>query len=155
MGLFNIFSKKEAAGQNVSGKLINEDFEVAGEYYYTENIMKLACSNEDWKKDATTLSAEGKIGKKIFQYNFINKPVKLIPEPKNKHDKNAVQVIIAGELVGYISREDNVHVKEILSKREIKYISAVICGGEYKVASEDGCVKWEENINITVRLGYV
>jgi hypothetical protein len=30
----------------------------------------------------------------------------LVPEPTNEHDPNAIMVLIRGELVGYLSRED-------------------------------------------------
>lgn len=136
--------------------LKTEEFTVVGLSYYEENIMKLATSNKEYKNKAKTIIENGNTGKKIFQYNFINKPVKLIPEPKNPHDKNAVQVIIAGELVGYIPKEDNKHIKDILSKHEIKYISSFISGGKYKIVSlNEDIYKDEYNIRINIKIGYV
>ncbi len=82
--------------------------------------------------------------------------MKLIPEPKNEYDKNAVMVQIAGEKVGYISRSDNIHVKLILGTREIKYISGFISGGKYKVASEDKHLSHDEDhLSISIKIGYV
>ena len=153
MGLFDIFKKKE---ESTPRQLKTEEFLVVGINYYEKNLKKLAVSNKDWKSRTSTLVKDGKSGTNIFRYDFINKPVKLVPEPKNKNDKNAVQVIIAGELVGYISREENIHVKNILSKNEVKYISSFISGGEYKVVSENNDVyKSEYSIKITVKIGYV
>jgi hypothetical protein len=153
MGLLDIIKAKVSPEPRT---LKIEEYTVAGTYYYENNIMKLATSNKDYKCKSKTIIDNGDAGKKIFQYNFINKPVKLVPEPKNKHDKNAVQVIIAGELVGYISREDNIHVKNILSKREVKYISSFISGGKYKVVSlNEEVFKDEYNIKIQIKIGYV
>lgn len=137
-------------------KLKKEEFIVVGTQYCLDNINKLACANPDWKHNSETIIADGKAGEKIFRYNYIYKPVKLIPEPENPHDKNAVYVMIAGEKVGYISRGDNVHVLDILKSHDVKYITASIRGGAYKVVSLDKTtVKLEDSLHINVRIGYV
>ena len=136
--------------------LKEETFHAAGVSYYEANIRKLACSNPDWSASITRIIKEGKAGKRIYKANYINKPVKLVPEPKNPHDKNAIAVVIAGELVGYISREDNLHVKDILDNREIKSLSAFIGGGEYKIVGEDGdVVRGEYGFSVNVRIKYI
>lgn len=133
-----------------------QEFYVVGEKYYLNNIMKLAQSNKEYKGKTSTIIQNGNAGKKLFQYNFINKPVKLEAEPQNPHDKNAIKVIIAGELIGYIARDDCSQVKNILSKHEIKYISSFIHGGKYKIISENGDVfKDENNISIQIKIGYI
>lgn len=153
MGLFDFFKKKEEPAPRT---LKTEEFLAVGVNYYEYNIKKLAVSNKDWKSRCSTIVKEGKAGTKIFRYDFINKPVKLVPEPKNKHDKNAVQIIIAGELVGYISQDKNVHVKNILTQHEVKFVSSFISGGEYKVVSENGDMRKDEHsLKVTVKIGYV
>ncbi len=137
------------------GKLVEEEYCVVGVSYYLQNLKELSSSNPDWRKNAKSLIASGKVGKRIFRYSYIYKPVKLIPEPKNSHDKNAIMVQIAGEKVGYISTDDNVHVKNVLSTGRIKFISAYITGGEYKIVDESGDVfKGENQISINVKIGY-
>ena len=132
-------------------ELHEEVFFAAGTHYYTENINKLACANPDWKSRSSSL-----IGKPVYKYNFIRKPVKLIPEPQNPSDPNAVMVVIAGEKVGYISREENLHVLSILQRGEIKYISSFISGGDYKVISKNGDVfRDQKSISIKVKIAYV
>lgn len=136
--------------------LTEEKFSVAGVSYYLDNIGKLACQNPNWKKTAAQLISSGMAERRVFRYNYINKPVKLIPEPQNEHDENAVIVQIAGEKVGYISRSDNVHVKSILQTREIKYISSFISGGKYKIATEDKHLFHDEDrISISIRIAYI
>lgn len=136
--------------------LTEETFHAVGVSYYENNIRKLANVNPDWKLSATKIISEGKAGKRIFLHHYVNKPVKLQEEPNNVHDKNAVAVIIAGELVGYISREDNVHVKDILQNREIISTSGFIGGGEYKVVSEDGeTQKTESGFTVNIRIKYI
>lgn len=139
-----------------SRTLHEETFHAVGIGYYESNIGKLACVNPNWNLSATKLVSEGKVGKKIFHYNYINKPIKLVPEPENIHDKNAISVYIAGELVGYISREDNLHVHDILDNHKIIFISGFIGGGEYKIVSENKDV-FQSNLDFTVniRIGYI
>lgn len=136
--------------------LIKEDYTAAGVIYYESNINKLATRNPGWKLTAKAAASQGKCDTMIFRYNYINKPVKLIPEPENEHDKNAVKIVIAGELVGYISRADNVHVLDILNHHKVKYISGFIGGGDYKVISKDGAIdKGKKGHNVSIRIAYV
>lgn len=133
-----------------------EVFTIVGIHYYEKNLKELRLANPDYRKSAKTLIKEGKVGRRIYHWNYIKKPVKLIPEPNNPHDKNAVAVYIAGELVGYISRDDNIHVKEILTKYNIKFISSAIKGGEFKIAcSDETFTKSDFGITITVKIGYI
>lgn len=147
------YSPAVSTGTQKKAELIKEDFVVAGVSYYKENIMKLACSNPDWRKHAKTLLAENK--HTVYRYNFIYKPVKLILEPSNEHDPNAILVQIAGEKVGYISCEENIHVRDILENRSVKYISAFVFGGDYKVISDAGLMdKGTQEVGINIRIAY-
>ena len=152
----NLIDSVDEEDLNIKRVLTQDDFKGAGVHYYESNIDKLATPNPDWKKRTATIINEGKAGKRIFKNNYVNRPVKLVEEPDNPNDRNAVAIVIAGELVGYISRDDNVKVKGILKKREIKSISGFIGGGEYKIVSEDGTVwKDKKGHNVTVRIKYI
>ena len=147
---------QEARPQQGDRTLKEETFDIAGVSYYLDNLQKLACANPDYRKRGKTLEEEGQAGKRIYRYNYVYKPVKLILEDKNPHDRYAVMVQIAGEKVGYISQDQNRHVREILSKHEVKFISARISGGEYKVIAENGDTEKDSKRNyITVKIAYV
>lgn len=147
---------QEARPQQGDRTLKEETFDIAGVSYYLDNLQKLACANPDYRKRGKTLAEEGQAGKRIYRYNYVYKPVKLILEDKNPHDRYAVMVQIAGEKVGYISQDENRHVREILSKHEVKFISARISGGEYKVIAENGDTEKDSKRNyITVKIAYV
>ena len=136
--------------------LKEETFPIAGVSYYESNIQKLATVNPDWKISAKQIVDHGKAGKRIFKNYYVNKPVKLQQEPDNPHDENAIAVFIAGELVGYISRTDNIHVNDILNHREIISVSGFIGGGEYKIVDEEYKVfKAENGFNVKVRIKYI
>lgn len=161
MGVFNLLKKIVSTDQtqmedkNADRTLKKESFNVVGAYYYEDNIMKLAVSNPDWKKNKATLKKECGLPLRIYRYTFISKPVKLIPEPTNKYDKNAVQVVIAGELVGHVPADLAVHIKKVISSHDVKYISAFIDGGDYKVVKEDETFKAGDGISIKISIGYV
>lgn len=143
-------SKGASCIENKKRELKKEIFVVVGTNYQEENIKKIRTLNPEYRKK----EYDGFV--KIYKYNYMNKPVKLIPEPKNKHDKNAVQVFIAGELVGYISREDNVHVKDILNNHEVKYISSRVTGGDYRIVHPDGTdLAFSDSVKIKISIGYV
>lgn len=155
MGIFD-FLKNLASHDESDRTLKEEDFRAVGVYYYEKNIKKLACKNPDWSLTAAQVIGAGKAGRKIFKNNYINKPVKLILEPNNPNDRNAVAVVFAGELVGYISHEENRHVREILQRHDVKSISGFIGGGEYKIISDDGkTMKAGHSFTVTVRIKYV
>ncbi|HEY0697706.1 MAG TPA: HIRAN domain-containing protein [Micromonospora sp.] len=42
-------------------------------------------------------------------------PAQLIPEPKNKYDRNAIKVICAGHHVGYLAREHAAQYAPVLT----------------------------------------
>lgn len=160
MGLLNflkesILSKAQEEAPDTVPHYQEETFFGVGVEHYLENIHKLAVPNPDWRKRGKTLAAEGKCMQKIFRYSYVNRPVKLIAETNNPHDKNAVMIQIAGEKVGYIPHDDAKHVREILSKHDVKFISSFISGGQYKVVSENGdAVKMEKYIQVRIKIGY-
>lgn len=132
---------KDAVGKSAQEQpagVKEELFRAAGTHYYLQNIAQLATANPDWKKTGKTLAKQGLSGQRVYRYQYINKPVKLIFENDNPHDRNAVMVQIAGEKVGYISADEAPHVLEILSRRTVQFISAFVGGGDYKEIYEDG-----------------
>lgn len=158
MGLFDLFSrnkKPEFLPIETGGKLVKEDFPVVGVHYHPDSIKRIAIANPDWRKSAKTLVSEGKAGHPVLHYTYPTKPVRIIPDENGIYDKNALMVFLAGEHVGYISSDDQAHVKRILSGNSIKYITAKAVGGEYKVVSLMGdVVKTEDRVRISVRIAY-
>lgn len=127
-----------------------ESFPVVGINYYTENLNKSRTANPEYRKRNLPMA------KRIYRYTYVDRPVKLIFEPQNPNDRNAIKVLIAGEHVGYIGRNENLHVGDILKHHEIKYIYASFKGGEYKMLVEDNeIIKAETSLKIDLHLGYI
>lgn len=133
--------------------LIKEDYKVVGVSYYPDGIRAISHITPAWRKKNTP-DTSGPVT--VYKYEFDTKPVELIPEPENPHDKNAVKVVINGHKVGHISAEEAPHVKEILKRRDVKYISAVVNGGDRKTIYPNGDVLTEHRTcNVSVRIAYV
>ncbi len=142
-------------GGNEDSDLKIETFRLAGVNYYEKNIRELARLNPQWKYTAAEAIEHGLVNKAIYKINYVSEPVKLVKEDKNPNDENAVAVYVAGELVGYIKRDENIHVRKLLKKYDIKFISAFIGGGDYKVVYSNKAVeKFSSFNNVTVKIGY-
>lgn len=147
-----VFSK----GSKGTRSLSEETFRAVGVSYYKGSIEKLACDNPKWNRSPSAIVSDGDAGQSIFKYNYTNKPIELKVEKNNPHNPNAVAVYITENLVGYISREENARVREILAKREVISISGFIGGGPYKVVSNSKEVVTDEmNHTVTVRIKYI
>jgi len=153
MSLLNTFIKKVSLSKR-EPEYREKTFCVVGVRYYLDNLQKLACADSNYRKSGKTLVSDGIVSKRIYQYTYINKPVKLVPESHNPHDKNAVAVHIAGELVGYIAADEAPEVRSILAS-DVKFVSSFISGGKYKVVHPDGTVeKRDSEIHINIKIGY-
>lgn len=152
-GVKEVIFRKPKQAQPEGAK--EEIFNIAGTYYCLKNIAQLATPNPDWKKTGKSLANQGHAGGRVYRFSYVNKPVKLILENDNPHDHNAVMVQVAGEKVGYISADEAPHVREILSRRNVQYISAFVGGGDYKEIYEDGTFqKVEDDPFVRVKIRY-
>ena len=102
---------------------------VVGQVYHEGSLEKFKKKNPLFKKDYP------KDGSYIYQYVYKEAKPELIPEPKNPHDKNAIQVAYGGWLIGYVASEQTAEVKKILDGPH--KLEAQIYGGELKVWFEN------------------
>lgn len=91
-GLFRALApanRSEASASAIAATLYEGDqtLEVVGESHYQDTLWRIV----------------GGRGRERVRYQTI---AVLAPELENPYDRNAVQVLIGGELVGYLSRED-------------------------------------------------
>lgn len=96
----------------MGGKQYN--FDIVGEASYQSALAAIA-------------GAKGEVGKR-FECMAV-----VIPETTNKHDKNAIQVIINRKLVGYFDRESAKKFHQYMQKNNISragfIVDAIIVGG--------------------------
>jgi hypothetical protein len=100
---------KEAGGQVEFVGFGNFVQKVAGESHYQAALEKIAGPKTDANADYRTVAH-------------------LVPEPKNKYDRNAIRVEIDGVKVGYIPKEDTGLFNVVLKGRR-GIVEARINGG--------------------------
>ena len=114
------------------------EFKVKGiSHYYDEFFKKFAQENEDYKLTNKELKEDFQDGDKVYKYEYSFNEVKLVPEPDNKYDPNAVRVEVDGCLIGYIDKAKTGRVKELLADPNFRRVELEIGGGDYKYIYED------------------
>ncbi len=56
---------------------------------------------------------------------FVGNEVKLVPEPNNKYDSNAIRIRCNGKLIGYIKADETDVVHNILDNDYYAYITVI------------------------------
>ena len=110
-------------------------FTVASAYYLQKEIKSFAHPVKRYSmtaKELTKITDPKDYGKEIREYYVRLDDIKLVYEPKNKHDPNAIMVTNHGVKVGYVPAEMCTEVKKILKKYDIDYIKARTTGGRSK-----------------------
>lgn len=111
-----------------------------------KNIQKLV---KDYLKDNADSDDFGGLSKKelkeelyfetkVYKYELDEtNTIKLVPEPTNKYDKNAI-MIVHDEMghIGYVPAKHAIQVKKIIDSG-IKELSIKLRGGPYKISEED------------------
>lgn len=75
----------------------------------------------------------------ILNYTNQYDLVKLVPEPNNRFDQNAIKVECNGYLIGYVPAYFTAEVQDVLFKENIAYVSEITKGS---------------NISIKIVIGY-
>lgn len=109
-----------------------ENHRIAGVSYRQDEIRSLGTINKEYQYTKPQLIKNGLIDKNVYEYTFNPVSVLLVLEPENKHDPNAIKVIIDNIHVGYIKKGSCSHVKKLINSDSISSISAKISGGRSK-----------------------
>lgn len=125
------------AGQKASATFAERTYRVAGTSFRVESIMNLAEENLAYDYSKKELIDDCMVNERVWQYDFDPTDVKLVPEPGNPEDPNAIKVIVDGEHIGYIKAGSCAHIQKLLKGNRILSISCEITGGPYKYISED------------------
>jgi hypothetical protein len=84
------------------------EFEVVGESYYQKNLKVIAGSHGKQSAETAVVAT-------------------LVPLDDNKFDKNAVQIVVADSLVGYLTREDAPRFRRRLSACKLGSTTVTTC----------------------------
>lgn len=117
------------------------NFAVAGMSYYIDNILEAAEENSDYTLSRKEIAEEFSEGDIIPKYNFPGK-IRLVPEPHNRYDLNAVRVDLDGVKIGYIKRGACSQVKNLLDAGATVELSEIHYGAaKWTYEDEDGQVR--------------
>ena len=114
------------------------DFELVGCNYYRDDIAKVMMLNPVYKRDVNQLIDSGYVEMPVYKYLPLYTQAKLVAEPKNEHDPNAIFLQINGKKIGYIMADQTKIIKPLMS--EHLKVTAKITGGGCKkvVKQQDG-----------------
>lgn len=114
---FDAFEAHERATLKAAGFLVGESgwsVEVVGESHYQHALERI-------------------VGGRTERGSNLEVAALLLREPTNRWDKNAIRVVIYGETVGYIGRDDCADVQPLIRKLESQgrqaWVRATINGG--------------------------
>lgn len=131
MGLFSRKKAKPAEPVKApEAKVVTH--KVAGTSYRQDDIRSLGKKNPDYALDKRRMLKRWPDGVTVYEYTFQPKKVKLVPEPNNPYDPNAIKVMIDGVHVGYIKAGSCAHILRLISEKRIAKIEPQIIGGRYK-----------------------
>lgn len=134
--------KHKAVFQGVSTKALpgckQQRFQVAGEKYHMDEILSIGKINDDYMLPKDELYRKGIINVPIPRYVFPPLSVRLVPEPNNEYDENAIQVLMDGKLVGYIPRKRCIQLlSDMESGKVIRVQGGIDCGDIRMICTED------------------
>ncbi|HEK9571182.1 TPA: HIRAN domain-containing protein, partial [Streptococcus equi subsp. equi] len=92
---------------------------------------------------------------RIYKYNYLkSNEVKLVREPNNKHDQNAVKILVKNIFIGYIPHEIAKEINRYLKNKKYNYDASIsIYGGPYKTIDMDlDIIEHQLNINCDIAL---
>lgn len=79
-----------------------------------------------------------------FESQYVYNRLELVPEPNNPYDENAIKVYIYDDSeseekhhIGYVGREDNIRLNELIDNMKMKRNHFEFIGGKYKSVEYD------------------
>lgn len=118
----------EEGRKRAASLVLVETIPVVGTKYYMDNIEELLTPNDEYKhpKDHDET---------YMKYEEYFEPCKLVPEPDNQQDPNAIRVESEDLLVGYIPRDKQEKTRTFMNGKYKLMLS--IDEGPYKEYDED------------------
>lgn len=143
MIMFKLFKKEES--QPVAKPIVTyvSTYIVGTDHYESDKFLKVIedelVENDNYTLSNKELLEEYDEGERIYQYEPYLLRFKVVPEPTNEYDPNALKVIIMYEgidyFIGYIPKAKCKAFLKSIQENIIPSLSLV--GGKYKLIGED------------------
>lgn len=124
------------------------EFNVAGCFYHKDDLASLGEINPDFENTPNE-------DERIYKFSsYTVSPVQLAFETGNKHDRNAIMVLVGGKFIGYVPMDENEYVGRLMKSNRVLYNTAWIYGGDYAFLDRGKRRIWSDSIECTVRIYY-
>ena len=140
--------EKEAAAEG--GKSFTA--RVHGISFRKDAVISLLDENDDYNLSKAQIIDEGLEDATIYKYNMLTAPAKLIPEPNNPEDPNAIAVYVYDEHIGYIAKGMTSRIHKLIRENTLDLVLAEVRGGPYKYLTEAGIIKGEYEFSCTLTI---
>lgn len=126
--------------------------DVVGESYHKDDILSIAKDNPIFSYTDEQFIEKVAENKHIYKYKYQETEARLVPEPNNPHDPNAIMVLVGSAHVGYIPAARCHEIKKILNR--VKSVTAHIRGGDYKYHSGGEVFKLQSDFSIKLEIKF-
>ena len=120
------------------------EFEIAGLFAYEAKAKELMGKNPSLEKARKTA------GKRIYVLAPLDAFCELVPEKKNKHDKNAIMIIVNGHHIGYVPKDRQEEVSKRMKAKQKSIVK--LLGGNYRIYEDGEWVTYKGSIRGTVTM---
>ena len=125
---------------------MGKQHKVAGITNYVDNLMGIAFENSDYTLSNSEIKESYSVGDKIDKYDFDFRVARLVEEPDNPVDPNAIRVELDGVLIGYVKSGSCSEIRNKMHSDNYKgIIITELHYGDYKEVYEDD----EGNLSIS------
>lgn len=120
-----------------------------------EDRIKVLETNPNFELSTKQLYHKGFVGKRVYKYFYRYSDATIQREPKNKHDKNAVMILVNGQFFGYVNRDDAPVIGAAIKKNQIISCAIVMTGGPYRyIISEDQSTAGGGDFDVKLEVTY-
>lgn len=124
---------------------LSQKIYVAGTMYRKNEISSVMSGNKLYLLPDEDFIRRIEIRKNVYRFKYREADAKLIPEPTNPHDPNAIMVLVDNVHIGYIPADQCEDIKKKLHK--IKSVTVKIYGGDYRYHTNNEVFKAEDDFS--------
>lgn len=127
--------EKKAKREKEERMIERATFRLAGTTFHADAFERFADEADEWHRTLAQVVKDDDADVELRKYEWPDMPAKIEPEPDNPEDPDALAVTVAGEVIGYIKREDQAQARDLLPR--IIKATAMMHGGPTKMATWD------------------
>lgn len=136
----------------IGNGLYESCIDVAGTSHYYNAIARCLKKNPRFDLSDNDMLNIG--GARIYEFFPLDSDAVLKPDPANRHDANAVMVLVDNNLVGYIPAEYAPFVNFLIEHKSLSFARVTILGGNVKHCVDNNVAVQQGNFHIKLKFIY-